>query len=299
MGTVVATLQAVKQEGPPRITLDDTNSSRFRKAATVFAHRSKDPATVLKAWGRNKGKADDVLVVSSSVAGPHAHAHAHTLHPPQSDGAALHAYYSTFTDLYMCDKELFAAAYEPTGMHPHEYFKRGTVRARRMDEPFAIRTGAPLVAPPLSAPSAVSAAAGAGANQAGTGADASAALLGSIEQGNSGDWVLQNDATGDQWVVDARTMQATYVLMQDEPTPQRHQPDLLSPSAAEPSSPSAAASDPAEARLTGLGGGVLADCSTQADLHKQAQQQSQPQQRQTRATVTRASSTSVADLGAY
>jgi hypothetical protein len=298
MGTVVSELELARKEGPPRIALDQGNSHRFRKAATVFAHRSKDPATVLKAWGRNKGKADDVLVFSSSVAGPHAHLHPH---PGQSDAAALQAYYSTFTDLYVCDKELFAASYEPTGAHPHEYFKRGTVRARRMDEPFAIRTGAPIVAPPLAS--------GSGPAALQPVADASAALLGSIEQGNSGDWILQNDSTGDQWVVDARTMQATYVRMQDDlPAQQSPHTDLLSPSAAKPSSPSAAGNS-GEARLTGLGGGVLADCSTDANSRKQAQQQQpQPgannraaasQRPAARATVTRASSTSVADSGAF
>ena len=238
-------LLQIKAEGPPVIKLDETNSKMYRKAATVFAYASKDPITILKDTGKNRGMKMNFLVASSTK-------------PP---AAALHPnaeYWSSFTDLTMMDPDVFARTYEPTGVHENEYRKIGTVRARKMDEPFAIRTGVTVTSEqtPL------------GLTPATTDTSISGASNGLIEQGVAGDYVCQNEA-GDQWVADGKTMEAVYTEVrtpgQEDPTP----PPLQSPSSdGMPNGNPFAASQASLSKTTdvggvniqlvGLGGGAMA-----------------------------------------
>jgi hypothetical protein len=239
---ILQVLEQIKREGPPLIRLDDTNSKRYRKAATVFAHASKDPITILKDTGKSLGKKLNILIASATK-------------PPSAAASPDEAYWSSFTDLYMCDPEVFARTYEPSGVHEHEYRKTGEVRARRMDEPFAIRVGGASTTTP-------------GFDTAGGGSPApSEGLI--IEQGSAGDYIVQN-AAGDQWVADGKTMDAVYSEIPDARSPSPEETSSLITH--KPAGSSSASTRLMSAhgststidgevivKLVGMGGGTLAE----------------------------------------
>ena len=142
-------LQQLQTEGPPKMELTlgpRGNARKYRKAATIFAYRTADPVTVLKDWGRNQGRAGSYVVCGKD------------------------------DDVYAVDADIFKRTYEPIrgSKRKHEYRKTGYVVARRLEEPFVVRTKG-------------------GAN----------------EHGHAGDYLVQNEQ-GEQWAIDAKTFEDTY-----------------------------------------------------------------------------------------
>lgn len=226
-------LQSIKKDGPPILRLDANNSKRYRKAATVFAHVSKDPITILKDTGKNLGQKQNVLV-------------AHSTKPPSAAINPDATYWESFTDLQMLDSEVFARTYEPvTGGHPFEFRKTGEVRARRMEEAFALRLAI------------------GGIDPTGIASAASASAEGLIEQGVAGDYVVQNEA-GDQWITDGKSMEAMYVEIREE-NPHPNNTTATTTNADPPNSstqstaPHVTAGQPStpDVKLIGVGGGIL------------------------------------------
>jgi len=140
---ILETLKVVKTEGPPKIELSLDNAVLCCKATTVYAYRSEDPITIFKDWGKNLGRAGCYVIRNGEV------------------------------DVYLCDADVFSTSYEPVDGRPHEYRKIGYILAKRMEHPFAIKTGS------------------------------------GIEHGNQGDFLVQNKA-GDQWVIDGTIFPTLY-----------------------------------------------------------------------------------------
>ena len=283
-GAILTALQQIKRDGPPRIVLDHSNSLVYRKAATVFAHASKDELTVLKDWGRNRGQKGDMVIAASSSTLASA---------ALPSGPALAAFHATFTDLYLCDSRVFSSSYEPTGRFEHEYRKVGMVRAKRMDEPFAIRTGggegpstvelaaaaaaaASSLYPPPSFPTSTS-----------SSADTAPSLL-IVEQGNAGDYIVQNEK-GDQWCVEGKVMESSYVVVQEEGKDDAAARSataantaaaskLARPSISSRAPPQSTSSSapPASVQLVGLGAGNLVQASPASSLAPPKQARSGP-----------------------
>lgn len=140
---ITEALQSIKAAGPPKFVLRaGDNASVYRKKKTVFAYKSADPIVIFKDWGRSAGLAGSYIIFGGEE------------------------------DVYMCDSETFEKSYEPTG-RPNEFRKHGFVLARKMDHPFAIKTGD------------------------------------GVESGHAGDFLLQNDQ-GDQWVVEGKKFTDLY-----------------------------------------------------------------------------------------
>lgn len=197
-------LEGILADGPPVLQLDETNSRRYRRAATVFAHASRDPVTVMKDTGKSRGPSPCVVVASPTRAPPtlkRRGSRTTTTSLSESESDELLAYYSSFTELTACDSDAFSRAYEPAGTpHQHEYRRRGRVRARCMEEPFAVATrvgGVRGAEGDVKTPSSFE--------------DASL----TIEHGEAGDYLVQNDA-GDQWVTDARSMAVAYCVAPED-----------------------------------------------------------------------------------
>ncbi len=145
LNDILQVLQKAKEQGPPRTTLVlGNNAERYRKRTTIYAYRSADPITFLKDWGKSHGSAGCYVVLSKD------------------------------DDVYALDAEVFNRSYEPVQGRPHEYRKTGCVLARRMEEPFAVRTKAQTT-----------------------------------ERGVAGDYLVQN-ALGEQWTIDGRTFLELY-----------------------------------------------------------------------------------------
>lgn len=148
----MAALNKLKLDGPPKTLLSAATARVFRRRKTVFAFTSKDPVVISKDYGKLRGRAGCVVV------------------------------YNGDDDVSLMAPEAFAAAYERVAGREHEFRKTGTVLARRLEQPAAVRTGD------------------------------------GVEGGRAGDWLLQSDA-GDQWIVDARTFAALYEPAEPAPAP--------------------------------------------------------------------------------
>ena len=234
-------LQEIKSEGPPAIKLDDTNSKLYHSVATVFAHVSKDPITILKDTGKNLGQKQNVLV-------------AHSTKPPSAALNPDQSYWESFTDLHMMDAEVFARNYERViGGHDFEYRKSGQVRARRMDENFAIRIGG-------------------GGN--GNGADNTGAI-GIIESGNAGDYIVENSA-GDQWVEEGKAFDSTYVEVPstDATATARHQSNESITHITNDN----AHNGEVHIKLVGMGGGSLIESTDSPHPHESTNVKTKPTQ---------------------
>lgn len=144
---ILEELRGLKKDGPMKLTLvEGTNASVYRKKAIVTAFKSRDPITVLKAWGKNVGKAGAYIICGDAK------------------------------DVYICEPEVFEQTYEQVGNRDfHQYRKTGTVLARLMAEPFAVKTAGGMV------------------------------------QGLAGDYLVESN-TGDQWTVPASNFKELYEL---------------------------------------------------------------------------------------
>jgi hypothetical protein len=108
---IVAALQHVQQEGPPKIHLSLDNACLFCKATTVFAYRSTDQVVIFKDWGKNVGNPGCFVVQRENQ------------------------------DVLCCEPSVFHSTYDVVGdPQRHEYRKVGHVLARCMEDRFAIKT---------------------------------------------------------------------------------------------------------------------------------------------------------------
>eukprot|EP00455_Lapot_gusevi_P024519 TRINITY_DN2555_c0_g2_i1.p2 TRINITY_DN2555_c0_g2~~TRINITY_DN2555_c0_g2_i1.p2 ORF type:complete len:281 (+),score=98.96 TRINITY_DN2555_c0_g2_i1:188-1030(+) len=109
---IVAKLEAIKKEGPPRVHLSLGNARKYQKKKTILAFRSKDPVTIVKYWGKSYCKPNAWVIVSDN------------------------------DDIYCCDDDVFMRTYEPVGPQlPNHYRKTGFILGKRMNEPFSVKTG--------------------------------------------------------------------------------------------------------------------------------------------------------------
>jgi serine/threonine protein kinase len=60
---ILKSLEHLAEEGLPRFELTTRNARFYRKQATVFAFKSKDPVIVYKSWGTGESKPGDYVVV--------------------------------------------------------------------------------------------------------------------------------------------------------------------------------------------------------------------------------------------
>jgi len=152
--SVLAELQEIKKFGPPKIVVDEKTAKRYHKTATVYAFQTKDACSVEKEWGKQSGK-DNCWIICN----------------PSED------------DLYLCDQEVFVRNYEKLpekkGTTPNQYRKVGSVWARKMEKPFALKTSAD-----------------------------------GVQYGVAGDFVVRDakKMDGDLWVVDQATFEKIYSL---------------------------------------------------------------------------------------
>jgi serine/threonine protein kinase len=100
---ILKMLERLAEEGLPRTELTLRNAHFYRKRATVFAFKSKDPVIVYKSWGTGESKPGDFIVV-----GPK-------------------------DDIYTCDAGVFKNTY---GAHssgrPRLYHKTGAILAKQV-----------------------------------------------------------------------------------------------------------------------------------------------------------------------
>lgn len=84
MQQVYETLEKVRKQGPPRISLVlGVNAHRYRKSKTIFAYRSKDAVKIYKDWGVSSGGKGTMIIFSGD------------------------------DDVYLCDPDTFSTTYEP------------------------------------------------------------------------------------------------------------------------------------------------------------------------------------------
>mmetsp|Transcript_27571 Transcript_27571/g.67051 ORF Transcript_27571/g.67051 Transcript_27571/m.67051 type:complete len:782 (-) Transcript_27571:253-2598(-) len=108
---VLAELQKIKKIGPPAIVVDARTAKKYCKTATVYAFQTKDACQVEKDWGKQAGKGGCWVICN-----------------PQED------------DLYLCDEAVFGRNYQKLMDRKNQFRKVGTVWARQMDKPFALKT---------------------------------------------------------------------------------------------------------------------------------------------------------------
>eukprot|EP00471_Norrisiella_sphaerica_P002510 CAMPEP_0184484532 /NCGR_PEP_ID=MMETSP0113_2-20130426/6237_1 /TAXON_ID=91329 /ORGANISM="Norrisiella sphaerica, Strain BC52" /LENGTH=779 /DNA_ID=CAMNT_0026865553 /DNA_START=165 /DNA_END=2504 /DNA_ORIENTATION=+ len=112
---ILKELEKIKKIGPPDIIVNEKTAKRYSKTATVYAFQTKDSCSVEKEWGKQSGKEGCWIICN-----------------PSED------------DLYLCDEEVFYRNYkkmpERKGVNPNQYRKVGSVWARQMDKPFALKT---------------------------------------------------------------------------------------------------------------------------------------------------------------
>lgn len=103
-----------------KIQFDDSRARTFRKRLEVLAFRSDDPICFRKSWGEQDVRGDGWVIVSLSDTG------------------------EATQDIYGCDREVFAATYDPSpSLRPNRYRKRETVRAYQPGDAFEVDTVLP------------------------------------------------------------------------------------------------------------------------------------------------------------
>ena len=107
---VITRLESIKLEGPPRIDLTLQNAKKYQKKNTIIAYQSQDPITIVKAWGKSKGRANAYVVLGAN------------------------------NDVYCLDEEIFTHTYEPVINKPDHYRKIGSILALQMKQGFSVKT---------------------------------------------------------------------------------------------------------------------------------------------------------------
>lgn len=146
--SVLRELIRIKKHGPPQIVVNHMTAKPYCKIATVFAFKSADAVQVEKEWGKLSGDKGCWIICNAEE-----------------------------DDLYLCDEDVFERNYAQLPDSKHEYHKVGTVLAREMEKPFALKT------------------------------------VDGVQYGVAGDFVVrssESQSDGDAWVIDRKTFNKIY-----------------------------------------------------------------------------------------
>ena len=174
---IIISLKKMKKKGPPPIILIENteNVVKYRKKATIFAYKSKDPISILKDWGKNCGEKNcyiihtppdkDISENDNQTISEHDHDDKKTSEDDHGGD-----------DIYVINEDEFLETYEQIEGTTNEYRKIGTVLAKRMDTAFVFRNGKD----------------------------------GTITHGLCGDYFVQK-TKDDQWTIEADTFLKLYI----------------------------------------------------------------------------------------